>query len=95
MNANGVGVRGGTLAGKRLILMGADEREAEERSIVWAALRDRGLGLCTKSSIARLARKERHVNRCNITFDAVVVWEDTGRTGKACFGFPGGGELRR
>ena len=44
-----------------------------------AALRACGLELCTKSSIARVARAALLVNRRNITFDALVVREDTGR----------------
>jgi hypothetical protein len=44
-----------------------------------AALGIRGLELSTKSGIARVAPVLRRVNRRSITFDALVVTEDTCR----------------
>ena len=52
---------------------GSRRARGRRKSIFRAALRDRGLGSCTKSSIARVARVARRVNLRYITFDAAVV----------------------
>jgi len=71
--AGRVGVRG-----QKAVFERSHLAQAEPMRNGWAAMRRRGLGLLSKSSIARLSRAAFDVNQRIITFDAWVAGEDTG-----------------